>query len=717
MFVGEKKFAETSNQFRFCQTPASHFEEGSLRTKPLEGIKGVSLIVGKLKKQFVPKDGDPESMVEQSYHFDKTVGDESGWDLGTVQDWLDKHGKNSKVPEKRLEEEAQMKEKCGDKKEMGTSKPSDKEPETPEMATDEETKNPDETEEAPEQTEEEETPEEEKKPVRAAKKEDVRQKMTRQQKLDHFKDEEGNIKFRVLRNPRPLPMTVCARGANGQKWGVAKSANGSDVRTLRVTHDVVFRKKSEKSPVYYTVAYFGMDLKRPFIDAIDVDRESIEKDDLRHLAHTYLGHGFNTKMDVQHDGNLRQIKVVESFVNDPEVVNSPLWPPHAWIVGVDPSDEPEIAMKMAQGDVMSVSIMFGFDSFEDKMIPAELVPTIIDPFGGKYNHLLLDGGDDVTFKNDDKRKKAAGLFKSLWSLMTGREEASSLPVDFEPPLTGEEFDRVYGDLTLSLKAVLDSGLGRGLETPKKLDAVLAAFTSGLRDGIVGRKVDVRSFDADWSDVEKVRAKVGRRFSAASLGEINKAIAALQENDARHKEILKTLCDLIGSSEEDNTQAVEPENTQEDYMNDQERQMFNGLVAKVDAVDKAVGENKKAFEEIKALLTKQTETKKKADVVDGLPETDITDQGVLPMTGPAFDEMFAAAFAKLGIRDLVSSMTQAVSAVQTGMDRLKSDLKNEIANMKQLRKPSQQTQHEPSEALKQKTETKPHSAFCFDPDMR
>jgi len=75
---------ETDNEIRFRVQDPDDFLPESFRTKQLEGIEGVSIIVGKLKPENVPADADPEAMVLQSYRFAKT-----SWDIERAKTWID----------------------------------------------------------------------------------------------------------------------------------------------------------------------------------------------------------------------------------------------------------------------------------------------------------------------------------------------------------------------------------------------------------------------------------------------------------------------------------------------------------------------------------------------------------------------------------------------------------------------------------------------------
>ena len=70
---------ETENQIRHSVRPPDDFEPGSFRTVPLQGVKGVSIIVGRLKGETTSK--------TQSVRFDKGAD----WTLAKAKDWMSKH--------------------------------------------------------------------------------------------------------------------------------------------------------------------------------------------------------------------------------------------------------------------------------------------------------------------------------------------------------------------------------------------------------------------------------------------------------------------------------------------------------------------------------------------------------------------------------------------------------------------------------------------------
>lgn len=75
---------ETENQIRHSVRAASDFVDGSLRTVPLEGSGGVSVVAGKLK---TPPEGKAGSMTTQSLRFDKG----QDWTMAKAKAWAGEH--------------------------------------------------------------------------------------------------------------------------------------------------------------------------------------------------------------------------------------------------------------------------------------------------------------------------------------------------------------------------------------------------------------------------------------------------------------------------------------------------------------------------------------------------------------------------------------------------------------------------------------------------
>jgi len=83
---------ETENEIRHRVRDQKQFDPDSFRHKTLEGVDGVSIIIGRLKKEFVPEDDNPRSMVLQAYRFTrKTERNPDGWTIEKAKEWIKKH--------------------------------------------------------------------------------------------------------------------------------------------------------------------------------------------------------------------------------------------------------------------------------------------------------------------------------------------------------------------------------------------------------------------------------------------------------------------------------------------------------------------------------------------------------------------------------------------------------------------------------------------------
>ena len=74
---------ETVNQFRWRVRDPKDFLSNTYRAKDL-GSEGISSVLGKLVESKVPEGNDPDSMILQSYRFDKR----KGWKRDKVMGWL-----------------------------------------------------------------------------------------------------------------------------------------------------------------------------------------------------------------------------------------------------------------------------------------------------------------------------------------------------------------------------------------------------------------------------------------------------------------------------------------------------------------------------------------------------------------------------------------------------------------------------------------------------
>ena len=83
---------ETENEIRYRVRDPKQFEPDSFRRKTLEGIDGVSIIIGRLKKEFVQEGDNPRSMVLQAYRFArKTERNPDGWTIEKAKEWIKEH--------------------------------------------------------------------------------------------------------------------------------------------------------------------------------------------------------------------------------------------------------------------------------------------------------------------------------------------------------------------------------------------------------------------------------------------------------------------------------------------------------------------------------------------------------------------------------------------------------------------------------------------------
>ncbi len=88
----EAVWEETANEVRYRVRDPQEFEPGSFRRKALDGIDGVSILIGRLKPQFVPDGHDRRALVLQAYRFArKTTENPEGWTLEHAQKWIEKH--------------------------------------------------------------------------------------------------------------------------------------------------------------------------------------------------------------------------------------------------------------------------------------------------------------------------------------------------------------------------------------------------------------------------------------------------------------------------------------------------------------------------------------------------------------------------------------------------------------------------------------------------
>ena len=88
----EAIWEETANEVRYRVRDPQEFESDSFRRKALEGVEGVSILIGRLKPGFVPDGSDPRALVLQAYRFTRrTAENPDGWTLEKAQEWIEKH--------------------------------------------------------------------------------------------------------------------------------------------------------------------------------------------------------------------------------------------------------------------------------------------------------------------------------------------------------------------------------------------------------------------------------------------------------------------------------------------------------------------------------------------------------------------------------------------------------------------------------------------------
>ena len=88
----EAIWEETKNEIRYRVRDPKEFLAESFRRKTLDSIEGVSILIGRLKPEFVPEAGNPRALVLHSYRFArKTPENPDGWTLEQAQEWTRKH--------------------------------------------------------------------------------------------------------------------------------------------------------------------------------------------------------------------------------------------------------------------------------------------------------------------------------------------------------------------------------------------------------------------------------------------------------------------------------------------------------------------------------------------------------------------------------------------------------------------------------------------------
>jgi len=109
----QAEWDETENEIRYRVRDPEQFEPDSFRRKDLDGVDGIAIIIGRLKKELVPEGHDPKAMVLQAYRFAKkhvlskdegTEKNPDGWTMEKAQDWVKRHEPEASKAELRIEE-------------------------------------------------------------------------------------------------------------------------------------------------------------------------------------------------------------------------------------------------------------------------------------------------------------------------------------------------------------------------------------------------------------------------------------------------------------------------------------------------------------------------------------------------------------------------------------------------------------------------------------
>lgn len=100
---------ETENEIRCRVRDPRHFIPETFRTKALDGVEGVYLIIARLKEEFLEEDDDPESMVLQAYRFKRKNEDgETLWTMEKAKKWIAEHERKEAAAERGLHALANM---------------------------------------------------------------------------------------------------------------------------------------------------------------------------------------------------------------------------------------------------------------------------------------------------------------------------------------------------------------------------------------------------------------------------------------------------------------------------------------------------------------------------------------------------------------------------------------------------------------------------------
>jgi adenine-specific DNA-methyltransferase len=99
---------ETPNEIRYRVRDPEQFEPDSFRRKVLDDVDGVAIIIGRLKKEFVPEGHDTKAMALQAYRFaKKTEQNPDGWTMEKAQEWMKQHEPLASSAEIRIENNMQ----------------------------------------------------------------------------------------------------------------------------------------------------------------------------------------------------------------------------------------------------------------------------------------------------------------------------------------------------------------------------------------------------------------------------------------------------------------------------------------------------------------------------------------------------------------------------------------------------------------------------------
>jgi len=100
---------ETENEIRYRVRDPRHFIPETFRRKEFEGVEGVSIIIARLKKEYLEEGDDPESMVVQAYRFRRKNDDgETLWTMEEAKKWIAEHEKKEAAAEDGLFAAANM---------------------------------------------------------------------------------------------------------------------------------------------------------------------------------------------------------------------------------------------------------------------------------------------------------------------------------------------------------------------------------------------------------------------------------------------------------------------------------------------------------------------------------------------------------------------------------------------------------------------------------